>query len=425
MELNSDTWHAQRRPVDDTAPDGTPCATKVIDVKMTETDLPLFFQAAGLFSSVDFINTQARVEIRQRERFSGALPVGVPDTNPKVGRVTFIDEATGAVLGSREITHNGSQNGLAIWDNSSEPFPLTVDRDADRRPGGLRRRHARPPAASRWSSATTPAPQTGSCSRAAIRWRAPRRAAECPARPQGLPHSGHLPGPLLPRRDRRLHDRRPRRGRLRRLRPALGGRSEADREGGRQLLSDDARKLPAGRARRRQDERRPGNDQRGRRPGARMARLGGDETATRAATPAETTPATGARAASGRRARRSAELRRLELPQRARSTSRSSGRAARAGRTRSSAARPSQTSCTHDLVAKIGIGQSVQVNATTVDDPIVELRFGAGGSQNQALDCDPAIANLQGRDRHRMRAGVRAQPGHGVSEHARRLWASA
>ena len=33
------------------------------------------------------------------------------------------------MLGSREITRNGSQNGLAIWDNSSDPFPLTVDRD--------------------------------------------------------------------------------------------------------------------------------------------------------------------------------------------------------------------------------------------------------------------------------------------------------
>jgi Putative Flp pilus-assembly TadE/G-like len=64
LVLNSETWHAQETPVDDTAPDGTPCATKVIDVKMTETDLPLFFQAAGLFSSVDFINTQARVEVR-------------------------------------------------------------------------------------------------------------------------------------------------------------------------------------------------------------------------------------------------------------------------------------------------------------------------------------------------------------------------
>ena len=65
MELNSDTWFDQASPVDDTAPDGTPCATKVIDVKMTATDLPLFFQVAGLFSNVDFINTQARVEIRR------------------------------------------------------------------------------------------------------------------------------------------------------------------------------------------------------------------------------------------------------------------------------------------------------------------------------------------------------------------------
>ena len=55
-----------------------------------------------------------------------------------------------------------------------------------------------------------------------------------------------------------------------------------------------------------------------------------------------------------------------------------------------------QTSCTHDVVAKIGIKQNLQDNADSVDDPVVELRFGAAsGSQNQALDCDPAIANLQ------------------------------
>ena len=52
-----------------------------------------------------------------------------------------------------------------------------------------------------------------------------------------------------------------------------------------------------------------------------------------------------------------------------------------------------QTSCTHDLVVRIGVKGSLQ-NAADASDPIVELRV-AGGSQNQSLDCDPNLSHLK------------------------------
>jgi hypothetical protein len=52
-----------------------------------------------------------------------------------------------------------------------------------------------------------------------------------------------------------------------------------------------------------------------------------------------------------------------------------------------------QTSCTHNLVVRIGVKGSLG-NAASVNDPIVALRV-VGGSQNQSLDCDPNISQLK------------------------------
>jgi len=52
-----------------------------------------------------------------------------------------------------------------------------------------------------------------------------------------------------------------------------------------------------------------------------------------------------------------------------------------------------QTSCTHNLVVKIGLQGSL-ADAKSVNDPIVSLRV-VGGSQNQSLDCDPGLSQLK------------------------------
>jgi hypothetical protein len=128
FEPNSPTYYNQASPVDDSVDTAGPCESGMIDVKLTETDLPLFFRAASLFTSVPFINSHARVELFQKDRFVDSLPVAVPDPNPTRVKVTFLDEANGnAVLGTRELTRDGTSNGLSIWDNATDPLALPVN----------------------------------------------------------------------------------------------------------------------------------------------------------------------------------------------------------------------------------------------------------------------------------------------------------
>jgi len=132
--VNSKTFYNQPAKSDDTV-ENPPCTAGMIDVKMTETDLPWYFKPiAGLLGSgspiVPFINAQARIAVNQLETSTGSLPLGVPDVNPKAAKATFINEATGAVLGSTNLTKAGTSNGLVVWDNAGAPLPVTFASDA-------------------------------------------------------------------------------------------------------------------------------------------------------------------------------------------------------------------------------------------------------------------------------------------------------
>ena len=141
-QLNSRHWPRQTAagdPVDTTVVEGPPCTAKMIDVKMTEHDLPWFLKATGV---VDHINVKARVRMFAKTRQTGSLPIGVPDVNPKAVRVWFVDETTSPpteVPGSSKLLkrRNGAdgnpvfQNGLTIWDNAADnagtSLPLKVE----------------------------------------------------------------------------------------------------------------------------------------------------------------------------------------------------------------------------------------------------------------------------------------------------------
>jgi Flp pilus assembly protein TadG len=125
FKLNSRTYFNQSSPVDDTVVAAPPCQAKMIDVKLTETDLPWFFRVAN----VPFINAHARVTLKQVDRAKGALPVGVPDVNPQSARVEFVDEtkSPAPVLASRELKRTGSANGLVLWDNADSPVPVKIN----------------------------------------------------------------------------------------------------------------------------------------------------------------------------------------------------------------------------------------------------------------------------------------------------------
>jgi Flp pilus assembly protein TadG len=104
---------------------GPPCAAKMVDVKITESNLPFFFGLGANF--VPAINAHARVEIQSLDTASGALPVGVPDVNPTNARAWFINESTGAVLASTPLTNTTSAGGLSVWDNSAAPLSVPIN----------------------------------------------------------------------------------------------------------------------------------------------------------------------------------------------------------------------------------------------------------------------------------------------------------
>ena len=109
---------------------GPPCDTRFIDVKITETGLPWYFPVAGLFGGTSdpvTINAHARVAIQGLASTSGSLPIAVPDVDPRAARAFFVNEATGATIASTALTRTGISNGLAIWDNASAPVSVPID----------------------------------------------------------------------------------------------------------------------------------------------------------------------------------------------------------------------------------------------------------------------------------------------------------
>jgi hypothetical protein len=129
LRVNKKSFYDQPGVTDDTDERG-PCDpdATMLDVKLTEVDLPWFVPSffSALPAKVKYINAQARVSVNQVDSSVGALPVGVPDTNPKSAHATFINEATGAVLGSTDLIKTGTSNGLAVWDNAGAPLPVPL-----------------------------------------------------------------------------------------------------------------------------------------------------------------------------------------------------------------------------------------------------------------------------------------------------------
>jgi hypothetical protein len=128
--INSKTFQVGGPGPDDTV-EQQPCEAKMVDVKMTEADLPLFFGIAkGLGAPVPAINATARVQIKQRSGKRGSLPIAVPDVNPVAAAALFVSEpfSSGSVpFAATDLTDLGPQNRngklLEIW---SHPVNVTV-----------------------------------------------------------------------------------------------------------------------------------------------------------------------------------------------------------------------------------------------------------------------------------------------------------
>jgi hypothetical protein len=113
--LNQPNFAGQAKP-GDAGLTGNPCDDNAVDVKMTERDVPWIF---GMLLPKSYVNAQARVSLYRIDGLGGTLPVAVPAPDPKRVRVTFISEVTGETLGYKDLCkRTDPENGLQIWDNA-------------------------------------------------------------------------------------------------------------------------------------------------------------------------------------------------------------------------------------------------------------------------------------------------------------------
>ena len=92
--------------------DGSPCSKKYIDIKATETDLPWFMGFGGIVAK---INAHARVAVLQQGSSNATLPIAVPNPKPTAAGAIFINEATGAVLGTVPLGDVGVSGSLQMY----------------------------------------------------------------------------------------------------------------------------------------------------------------------------------------------------------------------------------------------------------------------------------------------------------------------
>ncbi len=133
--INKKTYEVGGPPADDTV-ENQPCAARMLDVKMTEADLPFVLRGiASLFGSVfgdkdvDSINARARIEIQELNVLGNSLPLAVPDPNPRLMAITLINENNGDILGTVQLVDSGISGTVRQWRNA-DPIPVT-----SRRPG--------------------------------------------------------------------------------------------------------------------------------------------------------------------------------------------------------------------------------------------------------------------------------------------------
>ena len=125
LRYQSATYAAGSVPPDDTET-GPPCDTPslMFDVKASEAGLPLIFKLPVL-SEVAAINAHARVQLRQVEIQEGMLPVAVPDLRFTFAFATFVNEVTGAELGTVQLSKAGTSGADQLW-NTTTPISVSI-----------------------------------------------------------------------------------------------------------------------------------------------------------------------------------------------------------------------------------------------------------------------------------------------------------
>ena len=131
MTLNKKWWPLQvgeGHPEDTTVVEDGPCKAFMVDVKLTETDVPWFFRIAN----VRFINAHARASLVKQSYTSRLFPIGAPDVDPKQVKAMFVDETNGEVISStllKRVDSGDDANPNATWSNigmTDAPGPLST-----------------------------------------------------------------------------------------------------------------------------------------------------------------------------------------------------------------------------------------------------------------------------------------------------------
>jgi hypothetical protein len=125
-------------PSGDADPDGDtetepPCDTEhlMFDVKASEVSIPLLLEpllelvAPGAPLADPTVNAHARVELKQVEIQEGMLPVAVPDLRFNYVFATFVNEVTGAELGTVQLSKAGSSGADQLW-NTVTPISVSI-----------------------------------------------------------------------------------------------------------------------------------------------------------------------------------------------------------------------------------------------------------------------------------------------------------
>jgi hypothetical protein len=127
--LNSKKYFGQPTPVDASAEEKPPCQASMMDVKMTETDLPWYFKVfRSAFNGIPNIDAHARVEILQENSATGLEPLAVAETAPIAVKVYFVNEdKSNEVLASVSLTKEKvNALGQDVWANTTKPLALAI-----------------------------------------------------------------------------------------------------------------------------------------------------------------------------------------------------------------------------------------------------------------------------------------------------------
>jgi hypothetical protein len=123
--INSKTFYEQSKPVDSSASTAPPCTGEMVDVKLTETNLPWWERALSHVTSFN-INAHARVEIRQARVAKGLEPLAVAETAPLAAAAYFVNEDNGATLLKVPLTKLGTNNaGQDVWGSTAAAVTIS------------------------------------------------------------------------------------------------------------------------------------------------------------------------------------------------------------------------------------------------------------------------------------------------------------